>query len=84
LTLNCHAFSQILNDVIYGFTALSSKVFNPAHDFVNLWKISGIHPLIPIALMIGLPLIQFCALRAISYFTDSQAKASEPLQMQAV
>lgn len=66
LTLNCHAFSQIANDVLYGLAALTSNGFNVRNDYLALWKIGGIHPLIPMTLMIALPVIQYCALKYVA------------------
>ncbi len=70
LTLNCHAISQIFNEVIYGLSAFTLP-FSSAHDFTTLWYSGGIHPLIPIALMIGLPLAQFAILQVISFLRKS-------------
>lgn len=56
--MNYHAISQILNDVVYGLTAFVARRPNLAHDFIRLSQTGGIHPLIPIGLMIALPVIE--------------------------
>lgn len=66
LTLNCHAFSQIANDVLAGIAALISRGFNVRNDYLALWKIGGIHPVISMTLMVALPIILYCGLRQLS------------------
>lgn len=74
LSLNCHAISQILNEVLYGISAFaSSQAFNLGHDFIRLWKFGGIHPIIPIGLMIALPAAEIAALYGVSFFTNRGA-----------
>lgn len=66
LTLKCHAFSQISNDLLYGLSALLSNGFNVRNDYLALWKIGGIHPLIPMTLMVALPVILYVGLQLLS------------------
>lgn len=61
--MNDHAIFQILNEVVYGITAFFANKADLNHDFVKLWQIGGIHPLIPIALIIALPLTEIFLLR---------------------
>lgn len=56
--MNIHAVCQLLNEVVYGATAFLASRFDFSHDFVYLWRAGGIHPLIPIALIIALPLLE--------------------------
>lgn len=56
--LTYHGISQLLNEIIYGITALIMHIPDLSHDFVRLWELGGIHPIIPIALMIALPLLE--------------------------
>lgn len=55
--LNLHAISNLFNEVIYGLSAFLASEQDIAHDFVNLWYVGGIHPLIPVTTMIALPLL---------------------------
>ena len=34
-----------------------------AHDFVSMWKFGGIHPIIPISMMVSLPLFELAILK---------------------
>lgn len=61
--LNYHGISQILNDVIYGLTAFVARRTDLSHDFIRLWTMGEIHPLIPISLMITLPLLEVIFLK---------------------
>lgn len=56
--LNLHAVTYIFNEVVYGMTAFLASKSDLGHDLVRLWRIGGVHPLIPIVAMIALPLIQ--------------------------
>lgn len=69
--LNLHGISQILNEVIYGLTAFFADKIELGHDFIYLWQMGEIHPLIPIALIIAIPLF----LSAILGLLDRSAKA---------
>lgn len=71
--MNYHAISQLMNEVVYGLTAFLVSRFDLTHDFVYLWKVGGIHPLIPIALMIALPLAEICLLKWLSSRKKAQA-----------
>lgn len=57
--LTIHGIIQIFNEIIYALTAFVASKADLAHDFVCLWEMGGIHPLIPITFMIALPLIEF-------------------------
>lgn len=56
--LDLHAKAQILHDLLYCFSAFAASKMDPFHDLMALWQDGGIHPLVPIALMIALPLLQ--------------------------
>lgn len=56
--MNYHAITQIFTDVIYGMSAFVTNRCDLSHDFIRLWNLGEIHPLIPIALMIALPVIE--------------------------
>lgn len=53
--LLCSAIMSIFNSVKYALSALSNVKFNPAHDFMYLWKIGTIHPVVSAVSMIALP-----------------------------
>lgn len=61
--LNYHAMTQLMNEVIYGLTALFISHIDLAHDFVYLHQMGGIHPLVVIAVIIALPLAEICLLK---------------------
>lgn len=63
--LDLHAKVQILHDLIYCFTTFVTDKNNPYHDLMALWEDGGIHPLLPIALMISLPLLEHLLLKYI-------------------
>lgn len=56
--LNACGLTQLFNDVLYGILALGADRFNSDHDLAYLWQNGDIHPLLPLALMIALPLLQ--------------------------
>ncbi len=56
--LNLHAQVQILHDLLYCFSTFTTDANDLSHDLMTLWQDGGIHPLAPVALMIGLPVIQ--------------------------
>jgi|GEM_PF-3033139 len=58
-----HALTQLVTEVFYGISTFALKVKSPGHDFQALWLCGGIHPLVPISLIIALPTIEFLALR---------------------
>lgn len=67
-----HAVAQILNDVVYGITSFMASRLDLTHDFIRLWNLGSIHPLIPIALMVALPLIEIAILKIISLYINSR------------
>jgi hypothetical protein len=70
--LNVHGVMQITQEVLYGLTAFIVNKADLAHDFVNLWVTQGIHPLLPIGLMILLPLAELWLLRFLESRDRSQ------------
>lgn len=56
--LTYHGIAQLLSDVVYGLTTFFSFHGNLSHDFMRLWNLGGIHPLIPITLMVALPVAE--------------------------
>ncbi len=64
--LNHHAIAQILNDVVYALTTFFTHQSNLGHDFMRLWQVGGVHPLIPIAFMIILPLIELYIIKLLA------------------
>ena len=56
--LNIHAQVQIFHDLLYCFSTFATDANDLSHDLMTLWQDGGIHPLLPAALMIGLPVIQ--------------------------
>lgn len=53
------AVTQLVSEVFYGLGVFFVREQGMTHDFLRLWYIGGIHPLIPIALIIALPLLQY-------------------------
>lgn len=74
--MTVHGILQITQEVLYGLTAFISSKTDLAHDFVNLWITGGIHPLIPIAMMIALPMAEMWLIKHLSNREKSQ-KISE-------
>jgi hypothetical protein len=63
--LTYYAISQLIFEVSYGLTSFVGSQFQTLdNDFVRLWRIANIHPIIPIALFILIPTIQSVALNA--------------------
>lgn len=58
--MNLHAISHLFNEVLYGLTAFVASKKDLGHDLVRLWCTGGIHPAIPIGLLIAFPLIDTC------------------------
>ena len=56
--LNYEGVAFIMSEVLYGLTAFIASKEDLTHDFIYMWQKGGIHPLIPIALMITLPLLE--------------------------
>lgn len=63
--LNYHGIGQILSLALYGYQALGASKSILKHDFIRLWVMGGIHPVIPLALIIGLPLCTWLALKCL-------------------
>ena len=68
-----HAIFQLFNEIVYALTAFISNKMELSHDFICLWQKGGIHPLIPIAFMIALPLLEY----AIIKYLNSQKSAQK-------
>lgn len=74
--LNYHGIVQIFNEVVYGLTGYLATRTDLTHDFIRLWTMGEVHPLIPIGLMIALPLLEVALLKILSLRNQSQ-KASK-------
>ena len=55
--LVAHGLSQLAETIVYGLYHFPSYHGDLQHDYLKMWEM-GIHPLIPIALAIALPLAQ--------------------------
>lgn len=62
--MNYHAISQIFNEIVYGLVADRRNLSN---DFVRLRRMGGIHPMIPIGLMIALPVAEIALFTFLEY-----------------
>jgi len=69
--LTGHAITQLASEIFYGFSTFFLQEINLSHDFQRLWVMGGINPLIPIALMIIIPVIQALVFRKV--FCSSSA-----------
>lgn len=49
--------SNIASHIIYALSALLQKHKNPGHDFLQLWKVGNIHPVVSIISMVALPVL---------------------------
>jgi len=56
--LNCHGISQILNLALYGYHAFIVPKSMLQNDFIFLWVMGDINPLIPISLIVAIPLCE--------------------------
>ncbi len=65
--LNYHGLSQLLNLGLYGISAFFSSQMALAHDFIYLWVIGGLHPAIPIAILVAIPLCAFITFKVLEY-----------------
>lgn len=72
-----HAIFQLLNEIVYAITAFVTSKADLAHDFVCLWQAGGIHPAIPIAFMIALPLIELAILRMLKWRKNAERIRNE-------
>lgn len=61
--LTYHGISQILYLTLYGFSAFRTSKSHLINDFIFLWVRGGIHPLVPIGLVIAVPLCTWMAIR---------------------
>jgi hypothetical protein len=50
-----HGIAQIANEICYGLTTFATDPSFLGHDFMRLWVIGGVHPLIPISLLLLIP-----------------------------
>ena len=70
--LNYHGLSQLLNVGIYGLSAFFTSKMILQNDFILLWVVGEIHPLIPIALIIGLPLCEYLIFKYLDYSNEEE------------
>lgn len=56
--MDLHGQVQIFHDVMGGLTAFTTSRYDNSHDLKAIWDNTGINPLIPIGLAIGLPIVQ--------------------------
>lgn len=61
--MNLHAISHLFHEVIYGLSVFFASKQDLSHDLMRLWKVGGIHPALPIGLLIAIPLIQVIAMK---------------------
>lgn len=64
--MNTHGVLQIVQEVLYGLSTFYATKVDLMHDFVKLWLVGGIHPLIPMTMMIILPLLEIGLLNFLS------------------
>jgi len=55
--LSLYSITQIAQEVLYGLSAFFVSSLELSHDFVRMWGY-GIHPLVPVGLLILLPIIE--------------------------
>jgi hypothetical protein len=53
-----HAISQLAELFFYGLSAFYADKTRESHDFIHLWKRGGIHPIIPLTIIVVLPLTE--------------------------
>lgn len=53
-----HGVSQLFFEISYALTYVYASRKDLRHDYIKLWHVWDIHPLIPISLMIALPLVE--------------------------
>lgn len=53
----CAAISSIAQHILYALSALLAKNPRSEHDFIQLWKLGGIHPLLSVICIVALPII---------------------------
>lgn len=49
--------SSIAQHIIYALSALWARRKDPGHDFLQLWKVGNIHPIVSIISMVALPIL---------------------------
>ena len=79
--LNAFGFTQLFNEIVYGILAIGPERFNPGNDLVYLWQEGEIHPLIPMAIVILLPLIQRWALKRLIFPSSLSAASLQSPQL---
>ncbi len=55
-TLNAGAITEIASHVLYALSAFGESRHNISHDFIALWSIGNIHPVVSIVSMVTLPI----------------------------
>jgi hypothetical protein len=50
--LNDHGFAQIMDAMVYSMSTFATSKMHLGHDFMRLWQVGGIHPSIPLTLML--------------------------------
>lgn len=77
LTMN--GLCQLLEGLIYGMSAFLSSKNDLEHDFINLWMTGDIHPWMPMALIIALPLAEACLFMWLSHRSQAASTAQQQL-----
>ncbi len=62
---------SIAQHVIYALSALWEKSPSPGHDFVQLWRLGGIHPIQAAICMVALPMLVKTMIFSIDYYRHS-------------
>lgn len=57
--MTMHGVAQIVNEVSYGISTFFLQHMTLSHDFYRLWVIGGIHPAIPLAVLITVPIVGY-------------------------
>jgi hypothetical protein len=78
--LRSHGVCQILNEVCYGLSTFVVDANNLSHDFLRLYKVGRIHPLVPMALMILFPVVEVLILRALDAGDSQSDDEGHPLK----
>ncbi len=69
-----HGLSQLAQTLLYGMTTFFASNSDLQHDFINLWQLGGLHPMILLLLIVGLPLMQLFLLNYRRQARDSATK----------
>jgi hypothetical protein len=72
--LNYHGLSQILNVGVYGLSAFFTSKLILKNDFILLWVVGEIHPVIPIMLIVGIPLCEYLIFKYLESKSDHAAR----------